>query len=136
MFAPDCICLLERVLIVTCECVHLEQFLTTEYSVVGFAMTERKGTFKVRALQEIEVKIQKYWEDQRIFEENAPEGFKPGQTNKQKFLTTFPYPYANGRLHLGHTFSLSKCEFAAGYQRMQVLEEEHLIMMIYIYITS
>ncbi|KAG1650145.1 Leucine--tRNA ligase, cytoplasmic [Nymphon striatum] len=25
----------------------------------------------------------------------------------------------NGRLHLGHTFSLSKCEFAVGYQRLR-----------------
>jgi leucyl-tRNA synthetase len=25
----------------------------------------------------------------------------------------------NGRLHLGHTFCLSKCEFAVGYQRLK-----------------
>lgn len=25
----------------------------------------------------------------------------------------------NGRLHLGHTFSLSKCEFAVGYNRLR-----------------
>ncbi|KAK6031486.1 leucine--tRNA ligase, partial [Ostertagia ostertagi] len=35
-----------------------------------------------------------------------------------KYLTTFPYPYMNGRLHLGHTFTVSKCEFAVGYQRL------------------
>uniref|UniRef100_A0A915I6H1 leucine--tRNA ligase n=1 Tax=Romanomermis culicivorax TaxID=13658 RepID=A0A915I6H1_ROMCU len=35
-----------------------------------------------------------------------------------KFMCTFPYPYMNGRLHLGHTFTVSKCEFAAGFQRM------------------
>jgi leucyl-tRNA synthetase len=32
---------------------------------------------------------------------------------------TFPYPYMNGRLHLGHTFTLGKCEFAVGYQRLK-----------------
>lgn len=34
-------------------------------------------------------------------------------------MVSFPYPYMNGRLHLGHSFSLSKCEFAAGYERMR-----------------
>uniref|UniRef100_A0A8D2KIK5 Leucine--tRNA ligase, cytoplasmic n=3 Tax=Urocitellus parryii TaxID=9999 RepID=A0A8D2KIK5_UROPR len=38
---------------------------------------------------------------------------------KGKYFATFPYPYMNGRLHLGHTFSLSKCEFAVGYQRLK-----------------
>ena len=34
-------------------------------------------------------------------------------------MVTFPYPYMNGRLHLGHTFTISKCEFAVGYQRLK-----------------
>ncbi|KAM8974469.1 leucine--tRNA ligase, cytoplasmic [Pelodytes ibericus] len=34
-------------------------------------------------------------------------------------MVTFPYPYMNGRLHLGHTFSLSKCEFSIGFQRLK-----------------
>lgn len=29
------------------------------------------------------------------------------------------YPYMNGSLHLGHAFTVSKIEFAAGYQRMK-----------------
>ncbi|EFO88158.1 hypothetical protein CRE_06955 [Caenorhabditis remanei] len=40
-------------------------------------------------------------------------------SNKPKYLVTFPFPYMNGRMHLGHTFSASKCEFAAGFQRLQ-----------------
>ncbi|KIK54623.1 hypothetical protein GYMLUDRAFT_87970 [Collybiopsis luxurians FD-317 M1] len=35
-----------------------------------------------------------------------------------KWFGNFPYPYMNGSLHLGHAFTISKIEFAAGYQRM------------------
>ncbi|CAF4160835.1 unnamed protein product, partial [Adineta steineri] len=40
-------------------------------------------------------------------------------SSSNTFLATFPYPYMNGRLHLGHTFSLSRCEFSVGYQRLR-----------------
>ena len=33
-------------------------------------------------------------------------------------MVTFPFPYMNGKLHMGHTFTVSKCEFAVGYQRL------------------
>ena len=36
-----------------------------------------------------------------------------------KFLVTFPYPYMNGRLHIGHAFSMTKAEFAVNFERMQ-----------------
>lgn len=75
---------------------------------------ERKGTFKVRTLQEIERLVQEKWDKEAIFETDAP-----SDPNHEKFFTTFPYPYMNGQLHLGHTFSLSKCEFAVGYHMMK-----------------
>jgi len=33
-------------------------------------------------------------------------------------MGTFPYPYMNGSLHLGHAFTISKIEFACGFERM------------------
>uniref|UniRef100_A0A1A7YTQ2 Leucine--tRNA ligase, cytoplasmic n=1 Tax=Iconisemion striatum TaxID=60296 RepID=A0A1A7YTQ2_9TELE len=81
-------------------------------------MTERKGTAKLDYLRKIELEIQDKWEKERAFERDAPSTIGES-TNKNKFFVTFPYPYMNGRLHLGHTFSLSKCEFAVGYQSLK-----------------
>lgn len=32
---------------------------------------------------------------------------------------TFPYAYMNGKLHLGHAFSMTKCDFNAWYKRLR-----------------
>ncbi|KAI4901262.1 hypothetical protein NFI96_033672, partial [Prochilodus magdalenae] len=77
---------------------------------------ERKGTAKLDFLRKIEKEIQQKWEKEKAFECDAPVA---ETQNKNKYLVTFPYPYMNGRLHLGHTFCLSKCEFAMGYQRLK-----------------
>lgn len=69
---------------------------------------ERKGTFKVEFLQKIEREVQAKWEQEKAFEFDAP--LEGKTSNDEKYFVTFPYPYMNGRLHLGHTFSLSKCE--------------------------
>ncbi|KAF7287224.1 hypothetical protein GWI33_002043 [Rhynchophorus ferrugineus] len=81
------------------------------------ASIERKGTFKVEYLQKIELEVQERWKKEKIFEEDAPTSSK--KSDDEKFLCTFPYPYMNGQLHLGHTFSLSKCEFAVRYNRLK-----------------
>lgn len=70
--------------------------------------SERKGTFKVEFLRQIENKVQKRWYDEKAFDVDAP--LEAKRSDDEKFFTTFPFPYMNGRLHLGHTFSLSKCE--------------------------
>lgn len=52
--------------------------------------------------------MQEKWASEKVFEIDAP--LQPRKNSGEKFLATFPFPYMNGRLHLGHTFSLSKCE--------------------------
>jgi leucyl-tRNA synthetase len=34
-------------------------------------------------------------------------------------MATFPYPYMNGLLHLGHGFSMSKTEFTTRYKKLR-----------------
>jgi len=77
-------------------------------------MAERKGTFKVEFLKNIETKVQERWDEEKVFEEDAPD-----DESQEKYMVTFPYPYMNGKLHLGHTFTISKCEFAVGFQRLK-----------------
>lgn len=54
---------------------------------------------------------------------NTVEDFEPVLTDvdhsKKKYMITFPYPYMNGKLHLGHLFSLSKSDFYAYFKRQQ-----------------
>ena len=42
------------------------------------AMTERKGTFKVEFLKEIEASVQERWDELKIFEEDAPDDGSKG----------------------------------------------------------
>ncbi|XP_071736877.1 leucine--tRNA ligase, cytoplasmic-like [Rutidosis leptorrhynchoides] len=81
------------------------------------AETEIERSFKRRdKLLEMEHEVQKWWDEGRVFEAEASEQFpKEGD----KFFGTFPFPYMNGYLHLGHAFSLSKLEFAAAYHRIR-----------------
>ena len=70
---------------------------------------------------QIETEMQAKWDESNIYESNAPEDYKSlsfEEKNKTKFFNTFPYPYMNGKLHLGHAYSMSKNEFASRYQRM------------------
>jgi leucyl-tRNA synthetase len=70
---------------------------------------------KVAQLRAIEAELQADWDAHRLYEIDAP---ADGSTPK-KFFVTFPYPYMNGRVHLGHVFTSSKAEFAVRYHRMK-----------------
>ncbi|KAF8311791.1 leucine-tRNA ligase [Cantharellus anzutake] len=92
----------------------------------------------------LEKKAQARWASEKLFEIDAPfessdtpttttqitaaapnflpedAHLTPAQLREKypKWLGTFPFPYMNGSLHLGHGFTISKVEFATGYQRM------------------
>ncbi len=80
--------------------------------------TERRDV-----LRDIETKIQERWAANKTFEANPPETYDLSnnglEKNKTKFFCTFPYPYMNGKIHLGHTFTITKADFAAGYNMLK-----------------
>lgn len=66
----------------------------------------------------IQAEAQAKWSELSVFEEDAPAP-DAMDCDQEKFLVTFPYPYCNGFLHIGHAFTISKAEFVAGYKRMK-----------------
>ncbi|KAI0299066.1 leucine-tRNA ligase [Multifurca ochricompacta] len=86
---------------------------------------ELAQTGKRDYLKSLEKKYQEEWEQAHIFETDAPAqeetaGLTPAEIHQRfpKWFGNFPYPYMNGSLHLGHAFTISKIEFAAGYHRL------------------
>jgi len=63
-------------------------------------------------MKQIEEKWQKKWETARIFEANS-------DPKRKKMFVTFPYPYMNGPLHVGHTFTATRVDAYARFKRMQ-----------------
>ncbi|KFZ24897.1 hypothetical protein V502_00630 [Pseudogymnoascus sp. VKM F-4520 (FW-2644)] len=89
---------------------------------------ELKGTEKRDSLIAVEKKYQKKWQDDAVFQPNAPSitdiplsalSAKEVREKHPKFFGTMAYPYMNGTLHAGHSFTVSKIEFTAGWARMQ-----------------
>ncbi len=63
-------------------------------------------------LMEIGPKWQKKWDEVGIFKAD-PDPSKP------KYFATFPYPYVNASVHLGHGYTASKLDFITRLKRMQ-----------------
>lgn len=86
-----------------------------------------ENTARRDVLIDIEKKYQKVWADDKIFEVDAPtldeepdvKDLDELHKKYPKFFGCMAYPYANGVLHAGHAFSISKVEFAAGFERMR-----------------
>ena len=62
--------------------------------------------------REIEEKWRKEWEKAKIFEADP-------DPKREKCFVTFPYPYMNGPLHLGHGFTATRVDVYARYKRMR-----------------
>ncbi len=60
---------------------------------------------------EIESKIHERWTRQSHHIAKLDE-------SKPKFFATFPYPYMNGRLHLGHAFTMCKVDFTCRFKKL------------------
>lgn len=66
----------------------------------------------LRFLRSVEQKWQKRWDEQHLYDVEV-------DRTKESLLVTFPYPYVNGPLHLGHSFTCNKVDIYARFKRMQ-----------------
>jgi leucyl-tRNA synthetase len=62
--------------------------------------------------KQFERKWQAKWEAAHVFEADP-------DPKRQKVMVTFPFPYMNGPLHVGHTFTASRVDAYARFKRMQ-----------------
>lgn len=61
--------------------------------------------------KQIELKWQDRWEKERLFQTDPKA--------RKKVLVTFPFPYMNGPLHVGHGFTATRVDAYARFKRMQ-----------------
>jgi leucyl-tRNA synthetase len=62
-------------------------------------------------LEVLQDKWKKKWQDHAVFEPEVDE--------RKKYFVTFPYPYLNGYLHVGHLYTWSRCDVMARFKRHQ-----------------
>src|SRR5436190_3290156 len=96
-------------------------------STVSAAVLTNVQTEKRDVLITLEKKYQAKWKYDKVFEVDAPSisEIPPNSMSAAelrarypKFFSTMAYPYMNGTLHAGHSFTASKVEFMTGFARM------------------
>ncbi|KAG9397539.1 Leucyl-tRNA synthetase, class Ia, archaeal/eukaryotic cytosolic [Carpediemonas membranifera] len=70
-------------------------------------------SLKKTKLVNLEDDIRKMWSETRIWESDARD------EKGEKWFVTFPFPYMNGKLHLGHLFSFTKADYIIGYKKLK-----------------
>ena len=70
-----------------------------------------KGTAKGDSLKRDEEVVQQKWTAQNTY-------CRTKDDDKPKYFVTFPYPYMNGTMHLGHAYTVSKAEFFSRYKQL------------------
>lgn len=106
--------------------------VTATLSVLDPAHSSKKtltleNTEKRDTLTATEKKYQQKWQESGVFQPEAPsleelpfDTTTPEELHEKhpKYFANFAYPYMNGTLHAGHSFTASKPEFTVGFHRM------------------
>ncbi|MFH0961572.1 MAG: leucine--tRNA ligase [archaeon] len=62
-------------------------------------------------MERSESEISKTWQEERVFEAEPD--------SRQKFFLTFPFPYVNGAMHMGHGYTFTRLDVSARFQRLK-----------------
>ncbi|OLS24412.1 MAG: Leucine--tRNA ligase [Candidatus Heimdallarchaeota archaeon LC_3] len=73
-------------------------------------MSQTTQVKAIDKLKSIEEKWQKRWDEIKLYEPEINE--KPSE------FVTFPYPYVNGPIHIGHAFTCNKVDIYARFKRL------------------
>ena len=78
----------------------------------NFCSEPQKSFTRRDRLIKMESEAQNLWQNLKIDEKEIDK-------KKPKYFVTFPYPYMNGKLHMGHAFTMSKADFICRYKKLK-----------------